>query len=213
MENLKDKGLAYVLLTDSRVSVNGREIGHEKCGNGLLTEVYRSQIGDWAKFFKMDTLSKVGFCASELLLKELGVGRCGCEEYVSNVAVVLFGTTASVCADKNYQETISDSQNYFPSPALFVYTLPNIVTGEISIRNHYRGETSFYVVDAIDPAQLARHISQVFCDNVTDWVLTGWIDCSDNDTFCSFMTMVGREEAHNLEWLEKQLVAIASQLR
>ena len=213
MESLnKREDLAYVLLTDSRINVNGREIGHERTGNAMLSELYRAQIGDWAKFFKMDTLSKVGFCASELLLKDLGVVRCGGEEYVSNVAVVLFGTTASLCADKNYQATISARENYFPSPALFVYTLPNIVTGEISIRNHYRGETSFYVTDGIDAAQLARHISQVFCDKVTECVLTGWIDCNDNDSFSSFFTMVDRGQASDCDWLEKQIGAIASKM-
>lgn len=41
-------------------------------GNAQLTGLYRSQIGDWPKFFKMDTLSKAGFVASELLLKKVG---------------------------------------------------------------------------------------------------------------------------------------------
>lgn len=213
METMNGTELNYVLLTDSRVSVNGSAIAHEKCGNALLTEIYRSRIGDWAKFFKMDTLSKVGFCATELLLKELNYERSVGEEYVSNVAVVLFGTTASLCADRNYQATISDSGNYFPSPALFVYTLPNIVTGEIAIRNHFRGETSFYVTDSLDAAQLARHISQVFCDRVTDHVITGWIDCTDNDIFSSFLTMVDRTGAKDLQWLENQIGAIAEKLR
>ena len=42
-----------------------------------------------------------------------------------------------------FQETIQHADSYYPSPALFVYTLPNIVTGEIAIRNKYYGETSF----------------------------------------------------------------------
>lgn len=205
MENLKEKGLAYVLLTDCRINVNGREIEHAASGNQLLTEIYRSHIADWAKFFKMDTLSKVGFCASEMLLKELNFARfCG-EEYTSGTAIVLFGATASLCADKNYQDTIADKDNFYPSPALFVYTLPNIVTGEIAIRNHFRGETQFFVTDSMCAAQMARHIAQAFMDPVTERVLAGWVDCHDNDSFRSFMTMVGKEQAENLEWLSDQI--------
>lgn len=206
MENLKTKeGLKYVLLTDKRVNVNGRELEHEATGNALLTQIYRSHIGDWAKFFKMDTLGKIGFCASELLLKELDFTRCNSEEYTSGTAVILFGATASLCADKNYQETIADKDNYYPSPALFVYTLPNIVTGEIAIRNHFRGETQFFVTDGMCASQMARHIVQAFMDSATESVLTGWVDCYDNDTFSSFFTLVEREQANDMEWLIEQI--------
>jgi 3-oxoacyl-[acyl-carrier-protein] synthase-1 len=125
----KERNLKYTVITDKGVTVCGRVLEHNHTGSAMLTEIYRAQLGDWPKFFKMDTLSKVGYLASELLLKELGERRLEGEEYASDRAIVLFGTTASLCADRNYQETIQDSDNYYPSPALFVYTLPNIVTG------------------------------------------------------------------------------------
>ena len=62
--------LGYVVLNQGYVSVNGRVLEHEATGNALLAELYRSHIADWPKFFKMDTLSKAGFVASELLFKE-----------------------------------------------------------------------------------------------------------------------------------------------
>lgn len=199
----------YVILESDRAVVNGRVLEHETAGSAMLAELYRAHIADWPKFFKMDTLSKVGFVGSELLLKELGERRCGSEEYIWNRAVVLFGTTASLCADRNYQETISDRDNYYPSPALFVYTLPNIVTGEIAIRNHYRGETSFYVVEKADAAQMAFHLSCAFADTVTESVLAGWVDSRNNDDFQAFFTLVRRDE---LEGLEDRLKTIMDNL-
>ena len=89
-------------------------------GNAQLTELYRTHIGDWPKFFKMDTLSKAGFVATELLLKKIGEPRCESEEFIQSRAIVLFGSTASLCADRNYKETIQNKDNYYPSPALFV---------------------------------------------------------------------------------------------
>lgn len=199
----------YVILESDRAVVNGRVLEHETAGSAMLAELYRAHIADWPKFFKMDTLSKVGFVASELLLKELGETRHEGEEFVQSHAVVLFGATASLCADRNYQETISDRDNYYPSPALFVYTLPNIVTGEIAIRNHYRGETSFYVVEKADAAQMAFHLSCAFADTVTESVLAGWVDSRHNDDFQAFFTLVRRDE---LEGLEDRLRTIMDNL-
>ena len=202
---MERRELDYVVLNQGYVSVNGRELEHEASGNALLTELYRNHIADWPKFFKMDTLSKAGFVASELLIKELGEHRLGSEEFAQGRAIVLFGATASLCADRNYQETIQDKDNYYPSPALFVYTLPNIVTGEIAIRNHWRGETSFYVTEAPDAAQMAFHLACAFQDQVTDSILAGWVDSSRNDDFQAFMTVVRREDAADTGWIEGQL--------
>ena len=181
-------------------------------GNAQLTGLYRSQIGDWPKFFKMDTLSKAGFVASELLLKKVGERRLEGEEYTHSRAIVLFGSTASLCADRNYQETIQDRDNYYPSPALFVYTLPNIVTGEIAIRNHWRGETSFYVLEAPDAAQMAFHLACAFDDPETESILAGWVDSRNNDDYQVFMTLIDREDAADTEWLAGQLDSIINYL-
>ena len=202
---MERKGLDYVVLNQGFVSVNGRVLEHEATGNALLSELYRNHIADWPKFFKMDTLSKAGFVATELLLKEMDEYRCSSEEFVQGRAIVLFGSTASLCADRNYQETIQDKDNYYPSPALFVYTLPNIVTGEIAIRNHWRGESSFYVLEAPDAAQMAFHLACSFQDSVTDSILAGWVDSSMNDDFQAFMTVISREDAADTAWLESQL--------
>ena len=201
----KDIKLKYTVITDKTVMVCGRTLGHDHSGAAMLAEIYRAHVGDWPKFFKMDTLSKAGFLASELLLKELCERGAEGEEYVSGRAIVLFGATASLCADRNYQETIQDSDNYYPSPALFVYTLPNIVTGEIAIRNHYRGETSFYVLDGYDSRSMVFHLQCAFQDSVTESVLAGWVDSTGNDDFRCFFTLLKREDTSNPEGLEREL--------
>ena len=160
----------------------------------------------------MDTLSKAGFVATELLIKKIGERRCDSEEYIQSRAIVLFGSTASLCADRNYQETIQDQDNYYPSPALFVYTLPNIVTGEIAIRNHWRGETSFYVLEQPDAEQMAFHLACAFQDTDTESILAGWVDSRNNDDFQVFMTLIRREDATDTEWLAGQLQLMINNL-
>lgn len=206
-------GLDNVVISSSKVLVNGRALEHEFQGNAMLTEIYRSHVADWPKFFKMDTLSKVGFLATELLMKERDEARMGSEEYASDRAIVLFGTTASLCADRNYQATIQSANDYYPSPALFVYTLPNIVTGEIAIRCHYRGETQFLVVENFDSHQMAFHVQCALQDSVTKSVLVGWVDSTGNDDFECFMTLVDRNEAACADTLAEQMEGIMNNLK
>ena len=115
-----------------------------------LVELYRSEVGDYPKFFKMDPLSRLGFMATELLKKQAPKADYG---------VLLFNRSSSMADDLAFQATIQDKDNWFPSPALFVYTLPNIVTGEIAIRNHYQTETNFMVLDAPRPDIMAEQIA------------------------------------------------------
>ena len=115
-----------------------------------LVDLYRREVGDYPKFFKMDPLSRLGFMATELLKKQAPTADYG---------VLLFNRSSSMADDLAFQATIQDKDNWFPSPALFVYTLPNIVTGEIAIRNHYQTETNFMVLDAPRPDIMAEQIA------------------------------------------------------
>jgi 3-oxoacyl-[acyl-carrier-protein] synthase-1 len=169
-----------VLITPNLVVVNGKELVHQETGAAMLTELYRAYVGDYPKFFKMDTLSKLGFMASELLLQAEGADRFVPRE---DRAVVFFNRSASLEADTTYQATIQDPANFFPSPAAFVYTLPNIVTGEIAIRNKYFGETSFIVLEKYDEPIMARQLQNAFLDPMTKSILGGWVDCIDEEHF------------------------------
>ena len=176
-----------VCINPETVIVNGKVLSHQEKGSALLTELYRTYIGDYPKFFKMDTLSKLGFVASELLLQAENAERFVPRE---DRAVVFFNRSASLQADTTYQATIQDSDNFFPSPAAFVYTLPNIVTGEIAIRNKYFGETSFIVLPERDPSIMAQQLQNVFQDPMTQSILGGWLDCTDENHFEAELTLI-----------------------
>lgn len=168
----------HVIITPSSVTIDDIPYPCDATGKELLTALYRKEVGDYPKFFKMDMLSRLGFIASELLLKCEGKERLAEDEYR---AIILFNHSSSLQADTQYLESIKDDDNYFPSPSLFVYTLPNIVTGEIAIRNHYHGETSFYIL-AEEDTGLMRQVQQTaLCDPMTESMMTGWLDY-ENDT-------------------------------
>ena len=167
-----------------------------------ITEFYRSLQVDYPKFFKMDGLSKLGFLASELLFKDDE------KRFVSreDVAIVCFNRSSSLDIDMSFQATVNDNEMYFPSPSLFVYTLPNIVTGEISIRNHFFGETSFFICREFDAQQMVRIVQNTFLDETITTVLVAWIE-SFKETNEALMMLVERGKdnldfsRHSLELL------------
>lgn len=177
---------AEVEITTEGILLNGQRLETSGNGSEMLTDAYRRYVGDYPKFFKMDGLSRLGFIASELILEDLNVPR-------DDRAVILFNRSGSIEADVHYQKTISDPDNFFPSPSVFVYTLPNIVTGEIAIRNKYQGETSFFVLEHEDQPTIQAMIEASFEDEGTTSVLAGWVDYTDAHHFEARMKIIIKE--------------------
>lgn len=153
-----------------------------------LTEIYKQQIGNYPKFYKMDKLSQLGFIASELLLKQESPRK----EQCADRAVVLFNHSSSVWVDREYAKSIAVGDDYFPSPSLFVYTLPNIVCGEIAVRNGYHAETSFYILPHKDENMMHQVLASTFLDDTIQSILTGWIDYEDDQHFEAELKLIKR---------------------
>ena len=181
---------ADIEITTEGIVLNGQRLETSGNGSEMLTDAYRRYVGDYPKFFKMDGLSRLGFIASELILQRLGEERFTPR---TDRAVILFNRSGSIEADGHYQSTISDPDNFFPSPSVFVYTLPNIVTGEIAIRNKYQGETSFFVLEHEDQPTIQAMIEASFEDEGTTSVLAGWVDYTDAHHFEARMKIIIKE--------------------
>ena len=190
----KEPSLCYthqVRITPDGVETDGRRLDFAETGKELLKAIYHQYVGDYPKFYKMDGLSRLGFIASELLLQAEGRERfVPCDDR----AVIFFNHSSSVSADRKYLESIADPENFFPSPSVFVYTLPNIVTGEIAIRNHYYGETSFYIL----PERCEQQMESILCASCLDpairSILTGWLDYEDDEHFTAEVKILKIED-------------------
>ena len=158
-------------------------IDKEITQNGLLTALYKQIIGNYPKYYKMDGLCRLGFVASELLLKAERDEGSFTEDTNKTRAIVFFNRSSSIASDKKYLASIVEKDNYFPSPSVFVYTLPNIVIGEIAIRNGYHGETSFYILPHKNEFLMQDIIETTFMDEQTTSILTGWLDYEDSEHF------------------------------
>lgn len=179
------KKLHHVRITPNGAWLDGKLLSliGERGEKSLLTSIYKQLINDYPKYYKMDGLCRLGFVASELLLQAEKAESEVDNSVTKERAIILFNHTSSISSDKRYLASIADKDNFFPSPSVFVYTLPNIVTGEIAIRNGYHGETSFYILPQRDEKQMNEVIETAFVDRKTKSVLTGWLDYEDNENF------------------------------
>jgi len=140
----------------------------------FLLSIYQHFHFNYPKFYKMDNLSKLGWLVAEILLKEeFKKANYQPEE----VGVVLANSNSSLDNDLKYADTIKE----FPSPAVFVYTLPNIVIGEICIRHKFKGEHAFFIQDGFDAAFIAQQVNYLLDNNILQACICGWVEVLEQD--------------------------------
>jgi 3-oxoacyl-(acyl-carrier-protein) synthase len=140
----------------------------------FLLSVYQHFQLNYSRFYKMDNLSKLGWLTSEILLKD----SFQKDKYQpEGVGLILANANSSLDSDQKYLKSVED----IASPALFVYTLPNIMTGEICIRNNFKGEDAFFVADKFDVNFTANYVNHLLNDNTLQACICGWVDVIDED--------------------------------
>ncbi|MBP92745.1 hypothetical protein SAMN04487989_101848 [Bizionia echini] len=189
---------SYCHIKNQTVSLNGQIVFEDdsKLFPDFIKNAYRALDTKYAKFFKMDNLSKLAFIAADVLLKNENLNP----EKEENIAIVFSNKAASLDTDRLHQEAIQNKNNYFPSPAVFVYTLPNICIGEISIKYKLFSENSFFIFDSLNAEHLASYSNSLLDMKKADQVLCGWIDLDENQ-YEAFLYLVSKNGkiAHSKE--------------
>lgn len=145
-----------------------------------MKSAYKNFHVEHSKFFKMDNLSKLAFICAEVLLKD---------ENEKDIALILSNRASSLDTDRKHQDLISDLENSYASPAVFVYTLPNICIGEISIRHGLFSENAFFVFDDFTPDVLYDYSENLISDDKAKKALCGWVDF-DAEKYDAFLYVV-----------------------
>jgi hypothetical protein len=178
---MKDNiGIAsYCIIRNNEVILNGdTAFSHEGDFREFSEAVYRNLNPSYPKFYKMDNLSRLGFLTAEFLLSGVNLaGKHGSER----IAMVLANSSSSLDTDRKHQNTISKEDNYFPSPSVFVYTLPNVVMGELCIRHRINGEGCFLVMEKFNPDFISEYSRLLLSSDVAGCCISGWIECNGND--------------------------------
>lgn len=171
---LKSMGSLNIIRTvqicDNKVVVDGNNFleGTSAETSPFFKEIYKKLDLKYSKFFKMDLLSKLGILSTEILLN----GETDIPRETDKVALVFANASSSLNTDSKYQESISD----IPSPAVFVYTLPNIVIGEISIKHKYFGEHMFFVQKEFNKKPLEQYTETLFKTTSATYAIVGWLE-------------------------------------
>ncbi len=134
---------------------------------------YKDLEIEYPKFYKMDRLSKMAFIALNHLTRETDFEQFGDDE----IHMIFGNTSASTFVDQLFSESYSLQKS--PSPSLFVYTLPNILTGELAIFKKWYGENCFYVCESFDPILFKDQIAFAFHKGAKG-VLCGWVESIGN---------------------------------
>ncbi len=164
----------YLHIFPNRILKNGQTIFMGQTPDSMslfLKKAYKSLDIKYPKFYKMDGLSKLGFIAAEFLL-EKGLREGFADE---EIGVVLSNAEATLQTDKKHQERIS-SKKEMVSPGIFVYTLPNIVIGEICIRFGLKGENAFFITKEFDAKMMTAVINNLFLTDKIKAAVAGWVD-------------------------------------
>lgn len=171
------------------------------CGLTFLHAAYDALEVNYPKFFKMDALCKLGTLAAHCLLKEFDK-----DQYLpQEVAIVLSNNSASIEADVNYFE----SAKTFPSPSLFVYTLPNIIIGEISIRYGFKGENAFFISETFNADWLYFYVTDLMQQRNIKACICGWVDVL-NDDYNAQLFLVEKEKRNGITFTAQNLNLITN---
>ena len=139
----------------------------------FLKRMYRESEANYPKFFKMDLLCKAAFLATEFISKKEKLSE-------SNTALIFSNQTSSWTSDEKHAQSIYDKEST-ASPAVFVYTLPNIALGEISIRHQLFSENLFLIFDKFSAEKLASYTDSTLDEKHAEKVLAGWIEADENN--------------------------------
>ncbi|UCG28328.1 MAG: hypothetical protein JSV24_02920 [Bacteroidales bacterium] len=163
---------------------------------GFIKAAYKHFKIGFPKFYKMDNLSKLAFLTSEILLRD----RKLTERYKpEETGIVLLNSSSTLETDDKHYHSIRDRSNYFPSPAVFVYTLPNIMIGEISIRNRIMGENVVFISEEYKPEILYEYVTFLMTNGHVNACIAGWVEYGrSGKDYESVMYLVEKVDFTNL---------------
>jgi len=170
----------YCSITPEALIFNDKkvEIRQQESIDAYFRTLYKSMGINYGKFYKMDPLCKLAFLCTETLLRDLDLTKKYPED---KIGIVVENRHASIISDEKHQASIQNKQDYYPSPSVFVYTLPNIMLGELCIRHTIKGENSCFLFPTFDAGFIKNYVDILFEKEHYGCCITGWIDLNTNN--------------------------------
>ncbi len=164
------------------------EAGVEEDFATFIRTAYKLLLLDDRKFYKMDDLCKLGYIAAACLFSKNG-GTTGYAP--GEVGMIFANASSSLDTDRKHQHIIDTLGDQGASPAVFVYTLPNVVMGELCIRYKIQGENTFFINSRYPESFIREYAGLVMQKQKLRACLTGWCE------------LLGAEYEARFDWLEE----------
>lgn len=180
-EEARINNISTVSIHKSMVKINEETIlvSEEKSFANFIREVYKRSGENHMKFYKMDDLCKLGYMAAYFLLKD--------KSYMpTETGVILANANSSLHADLKHQALINEGGDETASPSVFVYTLSNVVAGEICIRHKIQGENTFFIQKEYNWEELEGYAYQAMKAQAMKRCIVGWCDLVHEDYQAEF---------------------------
>lgn len=159
---------ASCFIHQGKLVVNGNVVFSSKAPvESFFTELYTLSGANYPKFYKMDAQSQLAFLCTEFLMKDNTVKDTSPFDW----SVVLSCANSSNDTDIKYWENAREA----PSPAAFVYTLPNVMLGEICIRHGFKGENSCFIFNTFDTAFQVNYVNSLL-EKRAKVCVHGWVN-------------------------------------
>lgn len=178
---------AFAGIKNNSVYLNGNKVFADDQSfefKNFIKNAYRFFDTNYSKFFKMDNLSKLAFLTADILLK-----REKLNPQENDIALIFSNHSSSLDSDRIHQKSIENKNEYYPSPSVFVYTLPNICLGEISIKHKLYSENSFFIFAEFNAKYLYQYAEALLKMGKAEKVLCGWVNFDEND-YESFLYLI-----------------------
>jgi len=170
-------------------------------GAAFLLSLYQHFGFNYPKFYKMDNLAKLGWLAAELLLTD---DFKQAAYQAERVGLVLANKNSSLDDDIRYWQSVKE----IASPSLFVYTLPNIVIGEICIRHGFKGEHTFYIQEKFDANFIVQQVNYLLDNDILDACICGWVDFMAGDFKAVLYLVEKRAEGLAFEFNTEKVASV-----
>ena len=176
----------------------------------FLVNAYRYFDFNYPRFYKMDNLCKLGWLCAEILVKKPGnlplKDQPNLLQHLepASVCLLLCNASSSLDTDVKYFNTVAQ----MASPALFVYTLPNIVIGELCIRNGWQGENIFLISETFDADYFEQQVNYLVQASFNEACVCGWVDFRDNNYSAMLFIAEKNNAAQNIIFTAENIKSI-----
>lgn len=190
---------SWCVIKENKIFRNG-EVWFESDAltfDAFAEAAYRKLEVNYPKFHKMDRLTRLGWLAAELILQERNI-----DPYKKGI--VLTERNGSIDTDLRH---IGQMKSGLASPAVFVYSLPNIALGDICIRNGIKGENTCFLAAEFEPEKQVGYISQLLNEGVLEMCVGGWLDLV-GEAYSAFLYRVEGDLSPGIEFDTENVIRL-----